>query len=44
MKKRRISSDDRAPLLGTWKAWYILVLVVLLLCMGAFYWFTKHFS
>ena len=44
MKARRMPPDNRAPLLGSWTAWYILVLVALLLCIGAFYWFTKKFS
>lgn len=38
------TEDDKAPLLGSWTAWYVLVLIVLLACIGAFYWFTKHFS
>jgi hypothetical protein len=44
--KKRIAQDDgdKAPLLGSWAAWYILVVVVLLLSIGAFYWLTKHFS
>jgi uncharacterized integral membrane protein len=36
--------DERAPFPGSWTAWYVLVLVVLLLCIIAINWFTKHFS
>ena len=44
MAAKRIPPEERAPLFGSWRGWYVLVLVVLALCMGAFYWFTKHFS
>ena len=38
------TEDDKAPLLGSWTAWYVLVLFVLFECFGDFYCFTKHFS
>lgn len=45
MKKRMAQDeDDKAPLLGSWPAWYVLLIVVLLLLIGSFYWLTKHFS
>jgi hypothetical protein len=44
--KKRIAQDEeeRAPLLRSWTAWYVLLIVVLLLLIGAFYWLTKNFS
>ena len=45
MKKQDPHRDEeKAPLLGSWTAWYVLVVVVLFLSIGAFYWLTKHFS
>ncbi|HXD79443.1 MAG TPA: hypothetical protein VN616_16620 [Puia sp.] len=35
---------ERAPLFGKWGYWYALVAGFLLLCIGVFYFLTKHFS
>jgi hypothetical protein len=36
--------DDRAPLFGRWRYWYMLVVGFLLVCIAVFYFLTKHFS
>lgn len=36
--------EEKAPLLGSWTAWYVLVLVVLMLLIACFYWITKNYS
>ncbi len=36
--------NDKPPLLKTWKHWYILVVVFLLLLISVFYLITKTFS
>jgi hypothetical protein len=35
---------EHIPLFKSWTAWYVAVLAVLLLLIGLFYWFTKHFA
>ena len=37
-------SDERAPLFGRWRNWYMLVAGFLLVCIAVFYYLTKHFS
>jgi hypothetical protein len=37
-------SDEKAPLFGKWSYWYMLLVGFLLLCIGVFYFLTKHFS
>jgi hypothetical protein len=44
MKKTPPIDDHKAPLLGSWNTWYLLVIVFLIGCIAVFYWFTKHFS
>lgn len=36
--------QEKVPLFGTWRAGYTVVLVVLAVLIGIFYWVTKHFS
>jgi hypothetical protein len=37
-------TDERVPLFSKWGYWYALVVGFLLLCIGVFYFLTKHFS
>jgi len=37
-------NDDKAPLFKNWNQWYALVIAVLILLIGLFYFFTKQFS
>lgn len=37
-------TDDPPPILGTWRRVYTFVVVYLACLIGAFYWFTVHFS
>ena len=37
-------SDEKAPLFGKWGYWYLLETGFLLLCIGVFYFLTKHYS
>lgn len=37
-------SDEKPPVFKKWSAWYILVIVVLVLQIIFFTWFTKSFS
>jgi len=37
-------TNERIPLFSRWSYWYILVAGFLLLCIGVFYYLTKHFS
>ena len=36
--------EEKVPLLKKWSYWYALVIGFLLLCIGFFYFLTKHFS
>lgn len=36
--------QDKIPLFKSWKGWYIFVLVVLVLLITGFYFFTKQFA
>jgi hypothetical protein len=36
--------DERAPVFGNWNYWYILVIAVLVVLAGFFYYLTKQFS
>lgn len=36
--------EDKPPILKRWSYWYALVIGFLLLLIGFFYLFTKHFS
>lgn len=38
------NQDERVPLFKKWSYWYVLVIGFLLLLIGCFYFFTKHFS
>jgi len=38
------SDDDKAPIFGSWKGWYIAVLVLLVVEILLFAWFTNYFS
>ncbi|MCD2422274.1 hypothetical protein LQ567_05830 [Niabella pedocola] len=42
--RNNIPDEDRAPLLGSWTRWYVLMIVVLLLLIACFYWITKNYS
>jgi hypothetical protein len=35
---------EKVPLFKRWSYWYALVIAFLLLCIGVFYFLTKHFS
>ena len=35
---------EKVPLFKKWSYWYMLVAGFLLLCIGVFYFLTKHFS
>jgi hypothetical protein len=35
---------ESVPLFGKWSYWYALVIGFLVVCMGVFYYLTKHFS
>lgn len=37
-------NSEKAPLFGTWKAWYWAVLIALILEIIVFSLFTNHFS
>jgi Mg2+ and Co2+ transporter CorA len=37
-------TEERVPLFSKWSYWYALVAGFLLLCIGVFYFLTKHFS
>ncbi|MGJ7031504.1 hypothetical protein [Niabella hirudinis] len=41
---KHIQNEEKVPLLGSWTAWYVLVLVVLLLLIACFYRITKIYS
>jgi hypothetical protein len=36
--------EGRVPLFSKWGYWYLLLAAFLLLCIGVFYYLTKHFS
>jgi hypothetical protein len=36
--------DERAPVFSNWNYWYVLVIAVLLILIGFFYFLTKKFS
>jgi hypothetical protein len=36
--------EGKVPLFKKWSYWYVLVIGFLLLCIGVFYFLTKHFS
>jgi hypothetical protein len=36
--------EEKVPLFKKWSYWYWLVAGFLLLCIGVFYFLTKHFS
>ena len=36
--------EEKVPLFKKWSYWYALVIGFLLLCIGFFYFLTKHFS
>jgi hypothetical protein len=42
--EREQVSDEKVPLFKKWSYWYMLVAGFLLLCIGFFYFLTKHFS
>lgn len=42
--KENQDTNERIPLFSKWGYWYILVAGFLLLCIGAFYFLTKHYS
>jgi hypothetical protein len=37
-------SDDKPPLFGSWRKWYIVVLAALVIQMVVYYWLTRSFS
>ncbi|MBG9375190.1 hypothetical protein I5907_03040 [Panacibacter sp. DH6] len=39
-----MQQKEKAPLLGSWKRWYLLLVMVLVLLIIFFSWFTKYFS
>ncbi|SDD33211.1 hypothetical protein [Niabella drilacis] len=41
---KHIQDEEKAPLFGRWTAWYVLVVVVLLLLIACFYQITKTYS
>ncbi|MBZ4191022.1 hypothetical protein [Niabella beijingensis] len=43
-EKNNIQETERAPLLGSWSRWYILVIAVLFILIACFYQITKTFS
>jgi hypothetical protein len=42
--EREQVSDEKVPLFKKWSYWYMLVAGFLLVCIGFFYFLTKHFS
>ena len=36
--------NDKVPFLKTWNGWYAFVLIVLVLLIISFYFFTKRFA
>jgi hypothetical protein len=38
------NEEERAPVFGKWSYWYALLILVLLILIGFFYYLTKHFS
>ncbi|MCF3108568.1 hypothetical protein LL912_07240 [Niabella sp. CC-SYL272] len=43
-QNKDIQDEEKAPLLGSWTRWYVLVILVLLLLIACFYWITKNYS
>jgi len=37
-------SEEKVPVFKTWTQWYVFVLLVLLLTIIGFYFFTQYFS
>lgn len=42
--EREGDSDERAPLFGRWRYWYMLLAGFLLVCIAVFYFLTKYYS
>jgi len=40
MKEKR----EKVPFFKSWNHWYVFVLLFLIVLVGFFYFFTKHFS
>jgi hypothetical protein len=38
------TDNDKAPLFGSWKQWYFVVIIFLILLIILFNFFTKYFS
>lgn len=39
-----MQQKEKIPLFNTWRQWYILLVVVLIILIAFFSWFTKYFS
>jgi len=44
ISKENDTPKEKVPLLGSWNAWYIVVLAVLAVLIFFFNWLTKFFS
>lgn len=46
MQKNNLPEEplDKAPFLGSWKAIYVFVMLVFVITVGLFYWFTLSYS
>lgn len=41
---KQLQDEEKAPLFGSWTAWYVLVMLVLVLLIICFYRITKAYS
>jgi hypothetical protein len=39
-----MSPDQKPPVFSSWKGWYVLLVAVLAVLVGAFHLFTQHYS
>ncbi len=39
-----LPEDEQPPILGSWRALYVLVIVLHFVLIGLFYWFTRTYA
>ena len=43
-KPEALPADEQPPILGSWRALYMLVIILHFVLIGLFYWFTRTYA